>query len=510
MGGGASELKGPDLKEDGIAASDIEEGGALLGHAEGEAVLLSRVDGEIVAISATCSHYGGPLADGIVVDGRVHCPWHHACFDLRTGEAVRPPALNPVDRWTVAESDGRVHVTGKASRQRPTRTPSVSPDSIAIIGGGAAGDAAAAVLRREGYDGPVVMFDPDEAAPYDRPNLSKDYLAGNAPEEWIPLRSPDYFAGNRIERIGARVTGLDTASLTVRWGDGEERRFGAILVATGAEPIRLPVSAADGARLFHLRSLADCRAIIDAVGTSRRVVVVGASFIGLEVAASLRARELEVHVVAPEAIPLERVMGSDLGGFVHDLHTKKGVTFHLGRTIASVAPDHVLLDDGTRLEADMVVAGIGVRPRTSIAQEAGLIVDDGIVVDEQLRTSAKGIWAAGDVARWPEPRLGTTVRIEHWVVAQRMGQAAARNILGAEAPFRAVPFFWSQHYDAAIAYVGHAPEWDQAELDGRPDDMDCAVTFRRGGQRLAVASIFRDELSLRTEVEMEREAGQDD
>jgi NADPH-dependent 2,4-dienoyl-CoA reductase/sulfur reductase-like enzyme/nitrite reductase/ring-hydroxylating ferredoxin subunit len=506
MGGGNGELKGPDLKANGVDVTELVEGGMLLGHAEGGAVLLARIDGAILAVDATCTHYGGPLAEGVIEDGRVHCPWHHACFDLRTGEAAQPPALKPLDCWTVEESNGRIRVTGKVGPRLPTRSPARTPESVAIIGAGAAGDSAADTLRTEGYHGPITLFDHDDDSPCDRPNLSKDYLAGNAPPEWIPLRAPDFFETKRIEVVRAEVTGLDTGTRTIHWGAGQERSFGAIILATGAEPVRLQVPAEDGARVFYLRTLADSRAIVAAAKDSKRVVVVGASFIGLEVAASLRARELEVHVVAPEEMPLARIMGDELGRFVHDLHQTKGVRFHLGRTVSSIAEDHVVLDDDSRIDSDFVVVGIGVRPRVSLAEAAGLEVEKGIVVDEQLRTSAQGIWAAGDTARWPDPRLGTNVRVEHWVVAQRMGQHAARNVLGASEPFHAAPFFWSQHYEAVIAYVGHAPDWDDADLDGKPEGLDCAVTFRRDGRRLAVATVFRDELSVRTEIEMERDA----
>jgi NADPH-dependent 2,4-dienoyl-CoA reductase/sulfur reductase-like enzyme/nitrite reductase/ring-hydroxylating ferredoxin subunit len=504
MTSGNGKLKGPDLKVDGVASAEIRRGECLLGHADGDPVLLTRIEGGIVAVSATCTHYGGPLAEGVIADDHIHCPWHHACFDLRTGEATQAPALNPIACWAVEEENGRVRVTTRIGPRPASRRPARTPGSVAVIGGGAAGNSAVQALRDEGYEGPVTLFDPDADAPYDRPNLSKDYLAGNAPEEWIPLRAPDYFEQHGIEAIRAEVTSLDT-SRTLRWSDTATRGFGAIIIATGAEPVRLPIAGADETRFFVLRSLADSRAIIAAAKDSRSAVVIGASFIGLEVAASLLARGLEVHVVAPESLPLAKIMGEDLGRFIRDLHEKKGVRFHLGRTVKRIARDHVVLDDDSRIDAGMVVAGVGVRPRVALAERAGLKVEGGIVVDSQLRTSAAGIWAAGDVASWPDPRLGRQVRVEHWVVAQRMGQHAARNVLGADAPFRAAPFFWSQHYEATIAYVGHAPEWDVAKLDGNPADLDCSVTYRRGEQRLAVASIFRDELSLRTELEMESE-----
>jgi nitrite reductase/ring-hydroxylating ferredoxin subunit/thioredoxin reductase len=357
MSSGNAELKGPDLKVDGAESTVILEGECLLGHADGEAVLLTRVDGEIVAVGATCTHYGGPLAEGVIADNLIHCPWHHACFDLRTGEATQAPALKPIDCWAVEESNGRVRVSSRIGPRLTSRRPVRAPESVAVIGGGAAGNSAVSALREEGYRGPVTLFDQDEDAPYDRPNLSKDYLAGSAPEEWMPLRAPDYFEKQGIEVIRSEVTGLD-ASRTVRWGNGGERGFDAIIIATGAEPVRLPIPGAGETRFFLLRSLADSRAIIGAAKGSKSVVVIGASFIGLEVAASLLARDLDVHVVAPESLPLARIMGEDLGRFVRDLHERKGVRFHLGHTVKRIAGDHVVLDDDTRVEADMVVSGV--------------------------------------------------------------------------------------------------------------------------------------------------------
>ncbi len=502
MSGSGDGPAGPDLGK-GIPAEELLDGSLLAGHVGDDAVLLARVDGEVLAVSASCTHYGGPLADGVLDGDTVRCPWHHACFSLRTGEPLRPPALADLDRWNVVEADGRIRVTGKAPSARPQRTPSHAPDSVVILGAGAAGNAAAETLRREGYEGPITMIDADDGAPCDRPNLSKDYLAGNAPEEWIPLHPPEFYADRRIEIVRTEVTAIHPHEHAVEFADGGRRSYGALILAPGAEPVRLPVPVADGARLLYLRTLADSRAIIAAADGARRAVVIGASFIGLEVAASLRNRGVEVHIVAPESVPLAPIMGPELGAYVRQLHESNGVVFHLGRTVAAVNADHATLDNGTRLDADFVVAGIGVRPRLALAQNAGLEIDNGIVCDEFLETSAPGVWAAGDAARWPDPRTGNAIRVEHWVLAERMGQAAARNVLGANQRFDAVPFFWSQHYDATIAYVGHAPDWDRATLEGNPEDMDCAVTFSRNGKRLAVATIFRDEVSLRAEMEME-------
>lgn len=511
MGGGGDELKGPDLKE-GVAASELKEGRGLAGHFDGDAVLLVRRGDVIHAIGAKCTHYGGPLDEGVVAGDTVRCPWHHACFSLRTGEALLAPALADLATFETEARDGRVRVVAKREAPEPLakgaerreRDPAASPASVVIIGAGAAGNAAAEALRREGYAGPVTLVDPDEDAPCDRPNLSKDYLQGEAPEAWIPLHPPTFYAANGLRLRRARATKLDPTKHLVTLDDGSTLTYGALILAPGAEPVRLDLPVADGARVFTLRTLADSRAIIAAAEAAKRAVILGASFIGLEVAASLRHRDLEVHVVAPEQLPLARVLGEDLGRFVHALHTEKGVRFHLGRTAQRIAEGHVELDDGARIDADFVVMGVGVRPRTELAKAAGLDVDDGIVVDDRLRTSAEDVWAAGDGARFPDPRTGEPIRIEHWVVAERMGAAAARSVLGVTDAFSDVPFFWSQHYDAVIAYVGHAREWDEARLDGDPKERDCAVRYTRGGELLALATIFRDELSLTTEIEMER------
>ncbi|HKG96106.1 MAG TPA: FAD-dependent oxidoreductase [Gemmatimonadaceae bacterium] len=518
MSSDTPQLTGPDLAR-GVPLSQLPDGGMLAGHANGEAVLLARRGDELFAVGAQCTHYSGPLAEGVMVGDTVRCPWHHACFSLRTGEALRAPALNPLPRWRVerrgelvvvaeklpaAAADGATPPSATFPGPAPLRA-SGAPERVVIVGAGAAGAAAAEMLRRCGYAGSLTMVGAEDETPYDRPNLSKDYLAGNAPEEWIPLRGRDFYAGHEITlALGARAAALDARNRRLTLEDGRELPFDRLLLATGADPVRLPLPGSERPHVRYLRSLADSRALIARAKESARAVVLGASFIGLEVAASLRARGIEVHVVGPEARPLERVLGPQLGALVRSLHEEKGVVFHLGQTATAVGERDVTLADGTRLAADLVVIGVGVRPSVALAEGAGLALDRGVQVSETLETSAPGIYAAGDIARWPDERTGERIRVEHWVVAERQGQCAARNILGAAERYDSVPFFWSSHYDVTVAYTGHAERWDAIDVDGDPSSRDCAVRYQLAGRTLAIATVGRDRENLEAEVGMEK------
>jgi NADPH-dependent 2,4-dienoyl-CoA reductase/sulfur reductase-like enzyme/nitrite reductase/ring-hydroxylating ferredoxin subunit len=522
MTGHEQELAGPDLAR-GVEVSTVRPGQLVAGHAFGEAVLLARVDPNWFAIGATCTHYGAPLADGLLVGETIRCPWHHACFELRNGAASAAPALTDLSSYDVVVENTIVRVarkreggmlSGEAHRPRRSRAPEVvrfeeipadGPRSIVIIGAGAAGVACAEMLRRERYRGPITLVDADRDSPYDRPNLSKDFLAGTASEEWLPLHPNGFYESQQIEILpGVEARSVDVNTKTVALSDGRTLPFGGLLIATGATPIGLPIPG--GERIDYLRSLADSRAIIDKASNARSALVIGAGFIGLEVAASLVKRGLPVHVVARETLPLERVLGREIGSLVKSVHEKQGVIFHLGRTVRTIEADGAILDDGTRLDADLIVGGIGVRPNVGIADRAGLLVDDGISVNEFLETSSKGIFAAGDVARWPDAYSDSRLRVEHWVVAQRQGQTVARNMMGNHDRFDDIPFFWSNHYDKLhIRYTGHVDRWDEKRIDGNVMGMDCAVSFLVGGKRRAIATINRDRQNLEAEAAMEKE-----
>jgi NAD(P)H-nitrite reductase large subunit len=361
------------------------------------------------------------------------------------------------------------------------------------------------MLRQKGYRKPITLVGNEEPGPVDRPNLSKDYLAGKAPEEWIALRRRDYYESIHIELVTTDpAIHIDPVAHKATLRSGRVLPYGTLLLATGAEAQSLPIKGAELPHVHRLRTLADSRAIIADAQRAKRCVVIGSSFIGLEAAASLRDRGLEVTVVGKEAVPLERVLGLEFGKFIKTLHEQHGVRFHLGSTPQAIRKDRVELSNGKTIEAEMVVLGVGVLPRTALAKDAGIAVDNGIVVDEDLQTSAQDIYAAGDVARYPDPISGENVRIEHWVLAERQGQAVARAMLGIGKPFHDAPFFWSQHYDMQISYVGHASSWDGIEVIGDLKVGNACVVYRKGRRVMAVATIGRDRVSLAVEAALEQ------
>ena len=362
MGSQTERKAGPDLKQ-GIPVGTLEEGRILAGQVDGEPVIVVRSGGEIFAVGGVCTHYSGPLAEGIVVGQTVLCPWHHACFSLRTGEALGAPAFDPVSCWATERRGDRIFVTGKV---KPAVSPASAmqddvagqPKDIVIVGGGAAGFAAAEMLRRRGFAGRLTMLSSDADAPYDRPNLSKDYLAGSAPEEWIPLRSAKFYERKRIDlHLGTTVSRIDSKTRTVITADARSFPFDRLLLATGAEPVRIPIPGADRPNVFMLRSLADSRAIVARAEHARTAVVIGAGFIGLETAGALRARGIDVHVVAPDELPLKKVLGAELGSFIRSLHERHGVKFHLQDTVVGIRENAVVLRSGGMLDADLVIVG---------------------------------------------------------------------------------------------------------------------------------------------------------
>ncbi|HEY7335858.1 MAG TPA: FAD-dependent oxidoreductase [Bryobacteraceae bacterium] len=498
----AQELSGPNLAS-GVEFGTLKENEPLLGHFEGAPVVLVRRGEQVFAIGANCTHYGGPLAEGLVVGETIRCPWHHARFDIRTGEAVGAPALDPVPCFNVGRRDGLVVVEGKQPSDAPPICP-LNPSSVVIVGAGPAGASCADMLRARGYSGPVTLVGEEEPSPVDRPNLSKDFLAGTAQEEWVFLRTPEHYQSISIESVqGDPAVRLQPAEHRISLRSGRMLNYGVLLLATGAEPRSLSIEGANLPHVYRLRTLADSKAIIARAEQAKTCAVIGSSFIGLEVAASLRNRGLQVSVIGQDSLPLAKVLGGELGRFIQNVHQQHGVRFFLNAQPRVIRERAVELVDGQPIDADLVVMGVGVSPRASLAENAGIEVDNGIVVDGTMRTSAPDIFAAGDVARYPEPVSGERARIEHWVVGGRQGQAAARSMLGIGGAFRDAPFFWSQHYDVTINYVGHASGWDDCEVRGDLETRDACAIYRKAGRIVAVATIGRDLLSLKAEAAME-------
>lgn len=460
----------------GLAASLLQDGQMQAFELEGKQVLLSRVDGQYYATANSCTHYGGPLNKGVLCGHSVMCPWHHACFDVRDGARLEPPALNDLARYTVRVDGGEVKVTLPPEPAAPRGKGDTATDqTFVIIGGGAAGNSAAETLRRLGFGGRIILLSAAHYLPVDRPNVSKDYLSGNAKPEWMPLRSKDWYAGHDIDlRLDTRVTRIDPTARTVHLEQGETIRYDKLLLATGGIARHLrDLPGLDLPGIYTLRSLADADAILQAVETGKRVVIVGAGFIAMEVAASLAGgRGAEVHIVAPDPVPFSRTLGEAIGRMIQHEHQAHGVQFHLNNGVTGFTGQHgsvsgVRLKSGETLPADCVILGVGMIPATEFLRDSGLELDQrdsSVRVNQQLETSHPGIFAAGDIARWGD---GAGTRIEHWRVAEQHGMIAARNMLGdTQDVSDYVPFFWTNQWGITLRYVGHALKWDDLIVRG--------------------------------------------
>jgi len=478
------------------AEADLTEGRLVELTVGDRPVLLVRNKGRVHAYAGECPHYKAHLARGVLSGHTLTCPSHNARFDLRDGRLLSPPALNDLAVHEVKVERGKVWVRlGEAPR---IEMPGGSDDrTFLIVGGGAAAAAAAETLRREGYSGRIVLLTQEPVGPYDRPSLSKDYLSGEAPAKWLPLRGEKFYDRLRIElATGSRVVALDPRSRTLTLADGSTRRGERILLATGSVALRPPVPGIDLPGCFTLRSLADADALLAGLPASGCVAVLGASFIGLEVASALRQRGLEVRVVAPEQLPLEKVFGPEVGRRLKEEAEQAGVSFHLGTTAFSVQGNgrarYLVLSDGTHLEAGAVVVGVGVRPAVEYLAGSGLAETGAVPVDARQATAAEGIFAAGDIALLKETAGGPPRRIEHWVEAERQGRQAARAMLGKSPLPREAPFFWTRQHGKAFKYVGHAPMWERVVFRGDPAKGSFLAGYYVGDSLRAAASLGKD------------------
>lgn len=479
--------------------SDLRNGEMKQVEVGDTSVLLAKVEGTFHALYAKCTHYGAPLADGVLNGRRLVCPWHHACFDVKTGRHLEACGIDGLPTYDIRiegedvivrvpdDSPGRV--ANVMARPEPA-----NKKTYAIIGGGAAAAYAAEGMREAGFTGRIVMINAEEELPYDRPNCSKEYLQGEAPEEWMPLRPESFYKEHDITLLkGHRVTKVDTGNKKVHFEKGDPLEYDKLLVATGSVPRQLPTPGADSANVRTLRSLRDSRELRELGEAADKVAIIGSSFIGLEGAMSLQHLDCEVTVVAPEEVPFGHIWGKAVGQRIRKWHEEAGVKFRLGRKVKQIYPQGdvatVELDDGSQLKANLILVGIGVEPATGFLKGVEREEDGGIRVDQYLRAT-EDVYAAGDIAHYPEN--GRHVRIEHWKVACQQGRVAGMNMAGAHLKYQAVPFFWSAQQDKILGYTGHVKDYDETIVEGSLDGDSFMVHYVKDNDIKATLSLFRD------------------
>jgi apoptosis-inducing factor 3 len=486
--------------EQAVARIDELQDGQMKEVAVGEKkVLLARVNSQFYAVGAECPHYGAPLAEGVLCGDRLVCPWHKSCFRVTDGALLEPPALDGLPRYPVRVADGQVFVILPDPAPEPPKPPTVLSTSddrrMVIIGAGAAGIAAAEALRFFGFEGRIEMIGYEGELPYDRPNLSKGYLSGKSKREELPLRSRAFYEEQRVDHIVRRVTQVDVDSRQIQLDDGPSLTYTALLLATGGVPRRLDVPGADLGNIFLLRSEDDASHILDASPAGARAVIIGGSFIGLEVASCFAARQIPVTVVAREETPFADQFGPEIGRRFQRLHEDNGVSFRLSSEVdrfeGSAVVREVVLRSGARLPAEIVVVGVGVRPNTDFIQGVPKHHDGGVIVDRYLR-AVPDVYAAGDIAVFPEPRSQRPVRIEHWRVALQHGRVAAANMAGRAQPYEGVPYFWTEQQGSAFDYLGYAKNWDDIILQGDTTKPEFLAFYVENDRVAAAAGSGRD------------------
>jgi NADPH-dependent 2,4-dienoyl-CoA reductase/sulfur reductase-like enzyme/nitrite reductase/ring-hydroxylating ferredoxin subunit len=486
---------------------------------DGPKVLLTRQQGQVHAFAPNCPHYGAPLEKSKVLDGKLICPWHHACFKVADGHLCEPPALDDLPTYAVREAEGRIWVqvppSPPASTDKPESTPTAevggTPPPAAntapadtrtfvILGGGAAGEYAAQALRREGFAGRVVVVSAEAELPYDRTKLSKGYLAGKAKPEGLPLRENDFYQAQKIEFVGgAKATGLDLQKQEISLEGRPALHYDQLLLALGTMPNLLPkLPGHDLVGVLPLRTHHDADAILSAAKEVKQVVIIGSSFIGMEAASSLVGEGRSVTVVAQEQVPFEKVLGPEVGAMFQKLHEEKGVKFEVKAEVTELRGEggkvrEVQLKAGQTLPADLVILGVGVRPATDFLKDVLPLEKDGGLKTDEYLCVAENVYAAGDIAAFPLVLAGgQPTRIEHWRLAQQHGRTAARNMLGRQEKFTAAPFFWTQQYGKSLRYAGHANKPDEIRILGSLDKQEFLALYIEQGRITAVAGMGRD------------------
>ncbi len=475
--------------------SELREGAPTARKIGGKQFLAVRRGGRVFVCANKCPHSGDPLSDGLTSGTEIICPSHYARFDLATGRVESAPALDDIASYE-ARVEGDEILVGPARPAPFQLAPRATTEdrTFAIVGGGAAGEAAVEALVRNGFGGRIVLVTAERHLPYDRTELSKGFLTGEVERDRLQLRGADFYSTLAVEVVaGARAEGIDPARHVLRLDGGRSLRYDRLLVATGARARRLGIAGEELTGCLTLRDRDDAERIVAALAPARRAVIAGAGFIGLEAASSLRARGLDVDVVAPEELPLGPLLGRELGLRIRALHEAKGTRFHMGRTVSEITGRgrvrEVLLSDGSRLAADLVIVGVGAEPRVEWLAASGLSDAGAVPVDETLRTRDPDVYAAGDIAAVPDARLGRPLRFEHWVSAQMQGRHAALSMLGSSEAYREVPFFWSIQCDTSIKYIGAAgAAYDRIAWRGSPDGDSFLGAYFAEGELVGAAS----------------------
>jgi NADPH-dependent 2,4-dienoyl-CoA reductase/sulfur reductase-like enzyme/nitrite reductase/ring-hydroxylating ferredoxin subunit len=476
--------------------TEIEEGRSRLFVYGQDRVLVHRSGDAFTASLAECTHHGGALDEGMLVNHVLTCPWHSSRFNLRAGSCESPPALHDLFQFNIKTKDGMLLLKRKKHEDVSLHLRRESGTYL-IIGNGAAGLAAAVTLRREGFDGRLIIITAEMYMPYDRPRLSKDYLSDESGRNSIFLPFEDYFRQTRIELLmGRQVAQVDPEERQIVFMDGDYLLYDKLLIATGGIPRTPVIPGTDLKNFFLLRSIRDADSIAASVKSAKSALIIGAGFIGLEIAAVLREQGLEVYLVAPEKVPLADVFGKRIGERIRNLHEERGVHFHLGRSVIALRGEDSVkwaeLSDESTLEVDMVVAGIGIVPAVHFLEDAGIVDHGAIPVDEQMCTSAERIYAAGDIVQVQDLITGGRRRVEHWTEAMQQGRHAARCMMGSVEPYREIPFFWTKQYDTLIRFAGYIPKVKKVVYRGDVEKGEFTAAYYRGSGLCAVCCMGRD------------------